>query len=72
MLKDIGQGADVILVRMGEHNGFELVAAFQQVTYIRDDQIDSQKIGARKHQSAVNGDGGIAVFDQHHVEAELS
>ncbi len=49
-----------------------LSLSLEEIAYVGNDQIDAQKIGARKHQAAIDSDGGVAVFDQHHVEAELA
>ena len=46
VLQNIRQRADMVLVRVSEHDGFELVSSLQQIADVRDDQIDAQKIGA--------------------------
>ena len=43
-----------------------------KIAHIGNDQVDSQKIGAREHNPAVDCNGSIAIFDQHHVETELA
>src|SRR3954462_1997000 len=57
---------------MGQDNAFELVAVFHKVSYIRNNEIYSQQIGAGKHDAAVYGDSRLAVLDQHHIKAKLT
>ena len=72
VFQNIRQRADMVFVRVSEYDRFEFVSSLEQIAHIGNDQIDTQKIGARKHEAAIDSDGGVAVFDQHHVEAELA
>jgi hypothetical protein len=62
----------MILMSMRENYGLEFVAVLQQIAHVRNDQVNAQQVCAGKHQAAVNGDGGIAIFDEHHIEAKLA
>ncbi len=72
VFQNIRQRADMVFVRVSEYDRFEFVSSLEEIAYVGNDQIDAQKIGARKHEAAIDSDGSVAVFDQHHVEAELA
>src|SRR3954470_21920592 len=71
---DVGQnvcnGADVILVSMGQHQRRQLVLL--ELPQIRNDQIDTEQLRLRKHDAGIDQDGGVAAGDDHHVHAELA
>ena len=72
MFEDIRQSADMVLVSVSKNNAFELLFVFEQITHVGDDQVDTQKIRARKHETAIDGNRCTATLKEHHVKAKLS
>src|SRR5581483_10410626 len=72
LLQDIGQRADVVLVRVREHDAAQRAFSLEQVADIGDDESDAEEIGAGEHQAAVDRDRLAAVFQQQHVEPEFA
>jgi hypothetical protein len=64
-------GADVILVRVGEHERLDLVAPSLDERQIGNDQIHSELIGIGKHDTGVDEDRCVLPRHRHHVHAEL-
>src|SRR5690606_1657549 len=71
-LEDVRQAADVVLVSMGEEDGFELFAIRLDVGDVRDDEVDAEHILFREHEPGINGDHVVATFQEHHVLADLT
>jgi len=49
----------MILVAVSEDERLDLVASRLDVGHVRNDQIDTQLIGIRKHHAGVDEDGGV-------------
>ncbi len=43
VFQNIRQGADMVFVRVGEDDRFELVSCLEQIAHVGDDQIDAQQ-----------------------------
>ena len=77
LLEQIRQGADMVLVAVGEDDRLEVVVLVQ-IAEIRDHHVNAEHLLLGKHQAAVHGNRGRttalgrAVFDQHEVEADLA
>ena len=72
LLQHEGQGADMVLVAVGQADGADLVAAFAQPGDIGDDVIDAEHVRLGKHQAAVDDDDVVAVLIGHHVHADFA
>jgi hypothetical protein len=72
VLQDERQSAHVIFVGMSEYDRFELVFLFQQIAHVGNYKVDAQELRAGEHQAAIDGDDRIAVFHEHHVQAEFT
>ena len=68
----VRHGADVILVAVGEDQRLDLVAPRLDVGEVRNDQIDAELVGVRKHDAGVDEDRGVLPGHRHHVHAELA
>ena len=66
------QGADVIFVAVREHDAAHMLAIFEQVRNVGDDDIDAQQLGFREHQAGVDHDDVVAEADGHAVHTELA
>ena len=67
-----GQGADVVFVAVGEHDAAHMLAIFEQVRNVGDDDVDAQQLGFGEHQAGVDHDDVIAAADGHAVHTELA
>ena len=66
--EEIREGADVVLVAVGDHHApdpFFLI--FQIFDVIRDDQVDAQHIMVGEHNARVDDQDVAAVFDSRHI-----
>src|ERR1700682_2334864 len=66
------QSADVIFVAVGQDDAAHMLAIFEQVRNIGDDDVDAQQLGFRKHQAGINHDDVISKPDGHAVHTELA
>ena len=72
LLQHIGQRADVILVAVGQEDAFDLLGAFHQVSDVGDDDVNAVHVAFREHQSGVDHQQALVVFEHHHVLADLA
>ena len=70
--QQVRQGADVILVTMGEDHAAEPLAPLQRVREVGDHVVDAGELIVGKHEAAVDGDEIVAELDEHHVQADLA
>ncbi len=66
------QRADVIFVRVREKNCFETSGVLEDVRHVGNDDVDAQRRGVRKHHSAIDDDGRIAILDHHEIHPDLT
>ena len=71
-LENPGQRADVVFVAVSEDDALHPLAIFGQVGDIRDNNIDAQQFGFRKHQAAVDDDDIVTPAYGHAVHSELA
>ena len=64
---EIGNGADMVLMPMGDDNAPNQIEMIHQVVEIRDDVIDPQHIIFREHDAGINNEDILAVFVKHHI-----
>jgi hypothetical protein len=67
-----GQGADVVFVTVRKHDAAHMLAIFEQIRNVGDDDVDAQQLGFGEHQPGVNNDDVIAPADGHAVHTELA
>jgi hypothetical protein len=67
-----GQGADVVLVPVGEDDAFEFVLVGQNEIEARDDHVDAEQGIVGKHQAAVHHDHGVSRHHGQAVEADFA
>ena len=72
LAEQIRQGADVVLVAVGQDDGAERVPPGECVGEVRDHVIDTGQPVVREHEPAVDREQVLAGLDQHHVEADLT
>ena len=68
----VRQGADVVLVGMGDQERLDVGAPFLQVGDVGDDQVDPEHLLVGEHQAAVDHDDLVAVLEDVHVLADLA
>lgn len=68
----VRERADVVLVTVREEHRTQLLLVVSQVAEVRDDEVDSEHLFFREHQSGIDDDDVVAVFDQHHVAADFA
>ena len=70
-LQDVGQGTDVVLMPVGDEEATQLLLIFDEVGYVRDDQVDAVHIVLRKTEAAVHTDHVLTVLQHSHILADL-
>ena len=71
LAQHVGQGADVVLVAVGEDDRLDVVDAVAQVGEVGKDEVDAEHLGGREHQAGVDDDDAAVVLDHGHVLADL-
>ncbi len=70
--KEIGDGADVVLMAVGEDEGADELLVFLEERQVGHNQVDAQQLGLGEHHSGIDDDDVIAVADGGHVHAKLA
>ena len=63
LLENIGHGADMVLMPVGEKNAAHLFFVLFQIGYIRDHKIDAGHLLIRESHAAIHNDNIVSVFD---------
>ncbi len=72
LAQNVGQGADVVLVPVGEDDRLDVVHPVAQVGEVGKDEVDPEHLGGREHQAGVDDDDAACVLDHGHVLADLA
>src|SRR5690606_36698865 len=67
-----GHRADVVLVAVREHQGFDVVQAVPDVVEVRQDQVDPGLLLLREEHAAVDDQQPAGVLEDRHVPADLA
>ena len=67
-----GEGANVVLVPVGEQDRAQLVAALGEVVEVGNDRLDPRELGIRKQETGVDQQKVLVPLDDHRVQAELT
>ena len=70
--QEIGNGADVVFVAVGEDEAADLSRVLLEESQVGHYQVYAQQLGFRKHHAAINDDDVLPVADGGHVHAELA
>ena len=70
--EEVGHGADVVLVAVGQNQGADLRLVLLEESQVGHDQVDAQQFGVGEHHPAIDDDDVVAVADGGHVHAELA
>ena len=62
----------MIFVAVGEDDGAHVLAVFDQVADVGNDDVHAQQFGFGKHQSGVDDDDVVTPANGHAVHAELA
>ncbi len=71
-LEQVGNAADVVLVRVGEHQRLDVVEPVFDVPQVRQDQIDAGLVVGGKHHPAVDDQQPAQVLENRHVAADFA
>ena len=66
------QTADVVFMAMGQNDRANLLAVFSQIADIRNNDVHTQQLLFRKHQTGIDDDDVILPAERHAVHAELA
>ena len=69
--KEIGQGADVVLVPVGQHHAFDLIAQVQDVLEVGEDQVYPEHLDLGERQAGVQDQRAPGELQDGHVAADL-
>src|SRR5262249_19735623 len=72
LLKNEGQGSDMVFMPMRQTDGFHLIAVFQQVGNVGDDEVYAGLLFVRKRDAAVDDKNGIFIVEGEHVLADVA
>ena len=67
-----GQGADVILVAVGEDDAAHALAIFDEIRNVGDDDVDAEQFGFGEHEAGVDDNDVVSPAHGHAVHAELA
>ena len=67
-----GKRADVVFVAVGKHDAAHMLAIFEEVRDVGDDDVHAQQFGFGEHQAGVDNNDVVAVADGHAVHTELA
>ena len=70
--ENIRNGADVVFVAVGEHNGANRCAVLLQIGDVWNDDVDAEKFDFGKHQAGVDDQDVVAIAQHHHVHSEFA
>ena len=70
--QDVREGADVVLVTVGEDDAAHLLAPLHQPAHVGDDQVDPEHLGLGEHQAGVDHHDVVTAFDREEVAADLA
>jgi hypothetical protein len=70
--QNVGNRADVIFVRVGQHDGADFIFVLLQVGDVRDDDVHAEQFLLREHQTGVDHDDVFAAAKRHHVHAKFA
>ena len=70
--QDVRQAADVVLVRVRDEEGLDLLAALLEVGHVGHDEVDAEHLLVGEHQAAVDDHDLVAVLEDVHVLADLA
>ena len=62
----------MVFVGMGENHACNFRLSLFEVRHVGDHIIDPQHVVFRKHQTGIDNKQRVAVFKNHHIEADFS
>ncbi len=68
----VRQGADVVLVGVGDEERLDVGAALLEVGDVGDDEVDAEHLLVGEHEPAVDDDDVVAELEDVHVLADLA
>ena len=71
LLKDIGKGADMVFMSMGNHKALYLINILLQIADIRYHQVNAQHIVSRECKAAVHDDDAVFILKRSDVHSNL-
>src|SRR6202011_5487613 len=70
--EDPGQATNVVLMPVGQNDRADLGSVFSQVADVRDNNVNTQQLFFRKHQTSVDNNNVILPAESQTVHAELA
>lgn len=70
VLEEVGQRAGVVLVTMGDDDAAQLLLTLEDVTVVRQDQVDPGVVIVGEHQAGIDHDHVIPELENGHVLAD--
>jgi hypothetical protein len=72
LAQQVGQRADVVLVRVGQHHRLDRAEPFFQVAEVREDQVDAGLVRLGEQDTAVDDEQPAVVLEDGHVPADFA
>ena len=70
--EDVGQGANVVFVTVGDDDTPYHVLSLKQIADVRDYQVNAKHFLFREHKPGINDDDIIFILHHHHVLADFT
>src|SRR5689334_3947173 len=70
--QDRGQSADVVFVTVCEQDGANMIAVFEKIADVRDDDVNPEQFGFGEHETGVDDNDVVAPTNGHAVHAEFA
>ena len=71
-IEQVSQAANMVFVTVRDDDGPYFVPVFNQVTHVRDDEVDAEHVVIREGQAGVDDDDVISVLDDRHILADFT
>ena len=71
-IEQVRQTADMVFMAVRDDDGPYFVPVFNQVTHVRDDEVDTEHVVIREGQAGVDDDDIISVLDDRHILADFT
>ncbi len=72
LFQQIGKGADVIFMAVGQEDASHIVKSCQHIVSIGNNDVDAVHVAAGEHEADVDDDKIVARFHHHHVLADFA
>ena len=70
--ENVGEGADMIFVAVGQDNGTDVLAILLEVGDVGDDEVDAEELGFGEHHAGIDDEDIVTETKDHHVHSKFA